>query len=391
MPDLSLQILNAIRGDLGADYEARIPEATRENIASVGNTILSYQPTTNSFLTALLNRISKTVVEHMASVDDIYSMFKDERLPFGDTIQKIFVDIPKAKPFDGTATVSMLSQEKGAIHVEYTKVDRKIFYKQTISIPQLKEAFVNPQALDNFITAITESMARALSYDKYIMLTHTLAEHAGYVKELSDEAGNNVAVLAVPATVAQYNKDTKQIEWDTVGAKAFLKALRIGSRSLKFPHKLTYGAYSAEDETITKVGEISAITTPISKQIVALEVSSLAEIDVEALAVLFNMDKAKPESRILELQDGALGLHTNVNDSAVAEVYLGGFVCDVDAVERGTSYEDTDSFKNPEGQYVNLWNHYWGYMAVSKFKDFMPIVFTVKPAESAGGSEGEGE
>lgn len=389
MTDLSLQILNAIRGDLGADYESRIPEATRENIASVGNTILSYQPTTNSFLTALLNRISKTVVEHMASVDDIYSMFKDERLPFGDTIQRIFVDIPKAKPFDGTATVSMLSQEKGAIHVEYTKVDRKIFYKQTISIPQLKEAFVNPQALDNFITAITESMARALSYDKYIMLTYTLAEHAGYVKELHDgSTNNNVTVLAVPATVAQYNKATKQIEWDTVGAKAFLKALRIGSRALKFPHKLTYGEYDSEDKAIKAKGEISAITTPISKQIVALEVSSLAEIDVEALAVLFNMDKAKPESRILELQDGALGLHTNVNDSEVAEVYLGGFVCDVDAVERGTSYEDTDSFKNPEGQYVNLWNHYWGYMAVSKFKDFMPIVFSVK-AEQSSESEGE--
>ena len=50
MPEVnSLQILNAIRDVAGSEYQNRIPEATRENIASVGNTILSYAPTANAF------------------------------------------------------------------------------------------------------------------------------------------------------------------------------------------------------------------------------------------------------------------------------------------------------------------------------------------------------
>lgn len=378
----SLNILNEIRSVAGDDYASRIPQATRENIAEVGNTILAYQPTTNAFFTQLLNRIAKVVVEKMESMEDIYSVFGDERLPFGDAIQKIFVDIPKAKAFDGTATTSMLSQEKPVIHVEYTKVDRKIFYKQTISVAQIKEAFLTVAKLDEFIRAITEAMATALGYDKYIMMTENLAEHCKYVvdtKAVADaeqgQTNTYLRALVVDSTIATYDATNKKINWAVTGAKAFLKAVRIASRGLKFPHPLSYGDINAGGTALENEGTISVVRTPISKQVLALEVSSMAEIDVDALAVLFHLDKAEVETRLLELEDGALGDHLDSNEDV--DYHLAGFICDREAVERGTSFEDTDSFKNPEAQYVNMWNHYWGYMAVSKFKDFVPILVPV--------------
>ena len=386
--DLStaLNILNAIRSVAGEDYQSRIPQATRENIAEVGNTILAYAPTTNAFFTQLLNRIAKVVVEKMESMEDIYGVFGNEQLPFGDAIQKIFVDIPKAKPFDGTATTAMLNQEKPVIHVEYTKVDRKIFYKQTISVAQIKEAFLTLAKLDEFIRAITESMATALSYDKYVMMTENLAEHCNYVVDTKAVAETEVGqtnkylyALVVPSSVAEYNATTKKVEWAVTGAKAFLKDVRIASRGLKFPHPLSYGDINQAGTALEHEGTISVVRTPISKQVLALEVSSMAEIDVDALAVLFHLDKAEIETRLLELQDGALGDHLDGNSDI--DYHLAGFICDREAVERGTSFEDTDSFKNPEGQYVNMWNHYWGYMAVSKFKDFVPILIPVKASE----------
>ena len=378
----SLNILNEIRSVAGDDYASRIPQATRENIASVGNTILAYAPTTNTFFTQLLNRIAKVVIEKMDSMEDIYAVFGNEQLPFGDAIQKIFVDIPKAKPFDGTATTSMLNQEKPVIHVEYTKVDRKIFYKQTISVAQIKEAFLTVAKLDEFIRAITESMAVALGYDKYIMLTETLAEHCNYVVDTSAVAETEVGqtnksfyALVVPSSVAEYDATNKVIEWKTTGAKEFLKLLRIASRSLKFPHPLSYGDVNQAGTALENEGTISVVRTPINKQVCALEVSSMATIDVDALAVLFNLEKAEMETRLLELQDGALGDH--LDGSSDVDYHLAGFICDKEAVERGSSFEETDSFKNPEAQYVNMWNHYWGYMAVSKFKDFVPILVPV--------------
>lgn len=386
----SLELLNSIRSVAGDDYSSRIPEATRENIAEVGNTILAYAPTTNTFFTQLLNRIAKVVVERMDGVEDIYDVFENGQLPFGDAVQKIFVDIPKAKAFDGTATVSMLAQEHPVIHVEYTKVDRKIFYKQTISVAQIKEAFLTVAKLDEFIRAIIESMSTALSYDKYIMLTETLAEHCKYVVNAEEcantdsDTNNHFKKLILPADVAVWNDTTKEMEWSVTGAKVFLKLLRVVSRGLKFPHALSYGTPDLTGQELDNSGTISVVRTPVAKQVCALEISTMATIDVDALAVLFNIDKAEPKTRMIELEDGALG----EMESGIDEVsyHLAGFICNRDAVERATSFEETDSFKNPEALYVNMWNHYWGYMAVSKFKDFVPILVTFK-AESQ--SEGE--
>lgn len=375
----SLEILNAIRSVAGSEYEARIPEATRENIATVGNTILSYAPSANAFFTGLLNRIGKVVIDRMEGVEDIYDVFANGKLEFGDTIQKIFVDIPKAKAYDGTFTnvTSMLSTEKGVIHVEYTKVDRKIFYKTTISVAQIKEAFTTVAKLDEFIRALVEAMSTALSYDKYIMLTNTLATHAKYVvgslesANAESDTNNHFRVLSLPSAVAEYNDTTKEIEWSVTGAKVFLKLLRVASRGLKFPHALSYGTEFDDSDSGYDAGTISVVRTPVSKQVCALEVSTMATIDVDALAVLFNIEKAEPKTRMIELEDDALGDYT---DSDSKKYHIAGFICDKDSVERGTSFEERDSFKNPEELYVNMWNHYWGYMAVSKFKDFVPIL-----------------
>lgn len=389
----SLSILNAIRSVAGSDYQARIPEAVRENIAEVGNTILDYTPATNLFMTELINRIGRTIVERMDSVEDIYAVFGEESLSKGDTIQKIFIDIPSAKAFVGTSTqnpATMLAVEKGTIHVEYTRVDRRMFYKRTISVEELKEAFVSVNALDDFIRAIIDSMETALGYDKYIMVTNTLAEHCKYVHECAVQGtsgkAKEVRELLVPSTVAVYNSETGKMEWDTVGAKVFLKLLRVVSGNLKYPHKLGYAKF-VEGEIDTDVESvIEAQKTSREKQVLGLEVETLATIDVDALATLFNLSKADLQTRVIELQDGALGEYEDSDDKAY---HIGGFLCNKEAVSRGTSFEINDSFKNPEGQYVNFWKHFWGWLAISKFKDFVPILFEVKAVESVSESEGE--
>lgn len=390
----SIEILNAIRESASDEYKARIPEATRENIATVGNTILSYVPHANLFLSALMNRIGRVVIKTLDTMEDHYRVFGEQRLDYGDTIQKIFVDIPKAKAFEGTNTLtpaSMLAIEKGVIHVEYTSVDRRLYYKTTISVPELKEAFINVSALDRLVMGLIDGMARAFNVDKYFMDTQVLAEQCKYVKSLKDlEPTANVRVIEVPASVAKYNKTSGQIEWDSVGAKAFLKQLRKETGMLQFYHKLDYCPYDMTNEVAviedashqSTIKTISAMRTPREKQILALEVDSMAEIDVDALAVLFNLDKADLQTQTIELENGAIGLY----GESTAERYIGGFLCAKDAVERGTSFEDSDSFKNPEHEYVNFWNHYWGYRAISKFADFCPIVFTTyTPSQAKSG------
>lgn len=390
----TLQLLNSIRGSIGGDYATRIPQATRENIVSVGNAILSYEPHTNAFFTQLLNRISKTVIKHVDDMEDIYAGFKSEELPFGDTLQEIFIDIVESSPFVGVDTLSpesFIAPKKGAIHVEYMSVDRKLFYKVTVSVAQLKEAFLTVDKLDDFVRKQIESMTRSYALDRYIMTSWLLKKGASYVLSgyWDDASTRNVNALIVPSSVAEYNPTTKEVEFTTTGAKEFLKLLRKTSRALKFYHKYDYydiKSGSEDDEpdpigtvALDNVGTIKAIKTPINKQVVALEVGTMADIDVDALAVLFNMEKAEVQTRMIELEPNVLGAPISLDETAEnTDYHIGGFICDKDAVVRASSYEDSESFKNPEHLYINYWQHHWGFMALSKFADFVPIVFSVK-------------
>lgn len=366
----ALNILNSIRSVADEEYKARIPEATRNNIAQVGNTIINFTAQSNTFFTQLLNRIGKVVVNKLDTMDDIYSVFGEENLDYGDTIQEIFFDLIKGQNYDDTFAdpTSMLKTAKGAIHVEYTSIDRKMFYKTTISKAQLKEAFSSLSSLDAFVMGLIESMTASYSYDKYVMLTETLQSHCKYVIDHDDK----IAPLIIPSSVAQWNKTKGIVEWSTTGAKDFLKYLKRTSKKLKFFHDLTY----FDEEGIEK--KISKIKTRVDNQVVALEVGASVDIDVDALAVIFNIAKAEVGLRNVDLEDNALGTYKSTTGGDKIEYHIVGFIANKSAVKRVKSFEARESFVNPEALYVNMWQHYWGAQAVSKLKDFVPILLTTK-------------
>lgn len=394
----SIALLNAIRETLGNDYQSRIPQATRENIASIGNAFTQYKTLSNMFFTELFNRIGKVTIEKLDTLEDTYDVFGSEELPFGQIVQEIFVDIVEGKPFEGTNTLnpaSMLSIEKGTIHVEYYAVDRRLFYKVTISAPELKEAFLTEAKLDEFIQAHIDSLARSYDVDRYIMTNDLFRKMASII--LQGYYGNDgqatpsdipVNVLVLPENVVKFNKTSQELEWDTVGAKSMLKKLRVLSGMLTKYHKLGYYDIKSGDEDEAPVsgenhvdsdtvGVIKAQRTPKSKQVLALDLSVLADLDVDALAMLFNISRADIKTKTVELEDGVLGYPCSLDGTEENQnVYIMGFLCDKTGVKRGKSFEASDDFKNPEHQYINFWQHHWGYMAVSKFKDFVPIVCT---------------
>ena len=388
----SVQLLNSIRDAIGGDYASRIPEATRENITAIGNVFTQYKTIANSFFAELFNRIGRVTIDKLDTLEDTYEIFGSETLDYGSIVQEIFVDIVEGKNFVGSETqnpASMLSIEKGSIHVEYYAVDRKMFYKVTISAPELKEAFLSEAKLDEFIQAHIESLARSYDVDRYIMMSELLRQASSVVLAGYYDAQNYpVNAMVLPASVVRFNKSTKELEWDTVGAKTFLKKLRVATGMLNKYHKLAYYDIEATEQdtapasSVTSgmvdtdtLGTIKAVRTPKSKQVLGLELSALAEIDVDALAVLFNIDKAELKTKTIELEDNVLSYPVSVDGTAENEnVHILGFLCDKTGVHRGKSFEASDDFRNPEHLYINFWQHHWGYMAISKFKDFMPIV-----------------
>ena len=82
----AVDVLNSIRATASAEYQNRIPEATRENIADVGNAMMNYQPAQNEFLNALVNRIGLVVIQNKLWANPL-APFKRGMLDFGDSIE----------------------------------------------------------------------------------------------------------------------------------------------------------------------------------------------------------------------------------------------------------------------------------------------------------------
>lgn len=375
----SLDILNSLRSVASTEYQARIPEATRDNIATIGNTIVGSNANTpffNEFFSNLIQRIGRTIITSVESMDDVYSVFGEESMEMGSIVQEIFIKIPSAHAFKGTDTTEMLEQERGTIAVEYTSVDRKLYYKRTLTVEEIREAFTSVEKLNELVRAVIESMYTALAYDRYVMLTETLGQACQYVKQVrAKTTDNHIGLIEVPESVLKYNTKTKEMEWGSATSpKDFLKIIRIASRSLKFPHTIDVYNSTVDNKGVVTVGTkadtIEKQVTKLKDQVVALEVSTMASIDVDALAVLFHMDKADVDARQIEIQDGAFGVY----GSGATSYYVAGFVCNKNAVKTVKTLEDADSFKNPQSKAVNYWLHFWASMKVSKFKDFLPII-----------------
>ena len=99
-----LQTLNTIRAQASTDYQARVPVATRTNLATIGNVILSYTPIANEFLDVMVNKIAMTLVSSKTIANPL-SALKSGSIPLGNDIEDLFVNPATGETFDGESTV----------------------------------------------------------------------------------------------------------------------------------------------------------------------------------------------------------------------------------------------------------------------------------------------
>lgn len=175
--------LNYVRQAGSQVYQDRVPEATKDNIADVGNAINSYPETQNEFLSLLINRVALRKVLQ-AEPDSVFKEFIGQDLVFGTAIEDIFVDIPVAENFEGDnladgAGLDPFQVRKPQIDVVYHEVDRKRVYKITVQPANIKNAFLSKQNYDNFLTAIMRSLSVAVDYDLYVDGLELLARDGG--------------------------------------------------------------------------------------------------------------------------------------------------------------------------------------------------------------------
>ena len=261
----SLNALREMSVSSGSVYHQYVPIVdSNTDIGTFGTPILNNTPVMNEFMSMLVNRIVYTQFMNKYFRNPL-QILEGDRIPLGYAGQEIYINPAKGRQYNVNDFAGLLQKYEADVKVQYTAVNMDLQYPVTVSRHKLKQAFVSWDALDSFISELSNSLYNGAYIDEY-------------------QFSKALVSSAFKSNQAQYLKVTAPSSEAT--SKAFIKSLRTAFLNMKTPSS-SYNAWA-------KVGGYGReiITWSNPEDIVFLIRNDiLSEIDVDVLAVAFNMDK----------------------------------------------------------------------------------------------------
>lgn len=332
-----INVLNAILTNASEDYQARVPQATKDNITTVGSAIMSYQPTENEFLSALVNKIAMTIVRNKTFKNPL-AVLKKGGVPLGKNIEEIYTNPITGTTFDGTG-VDLLGRAIPDTKTIYHAMNRQGKYKATVSKSQLVQAFTSYEALEKLLNSIVNAIYSGDNLEEFMLMKELFAS--------AITGGKLKSVEVDPITGAET-------------AKAFVKSVKTVGQAMQFPSKAFNSYFDINKDTDAK----PVVTwTPLENQVLILRNDVSVDVDVELLAQAFNVSYTDLQQRTL------------IVDSFGSATNCGAVLCDESFVQVYDNLVQMESFHNGEGLYDNFIYHHWQTYSLSLFANAMAFNF----------------
>lgn len=368
-------VVNSIRSEVGGTFADQVPAAINEGQAlsdgtiatremalgtlrQIGDVITTFQPLANAFLSALVNRIGRVII-NSKMYSNPWAGFKRGLLEYGETIEELFVNIVQAQDFDPeTAENEVFKRKIPDVRSAFHTMNYQKFYKTTVSNDQLRQAFLSFEGISDLIGKITEALYTSANYDEYLVMKYMLCyamEHGAFH----------------PVTIAQPT---------AANSNSVVTTLKATSEKLQF--------LSAD---YNQAGVYNH--TPKGDQYFIMTADFSSIVDVETLARAFNIDKVTlmghtviidqftfTTSETARLQELLGTQYTALTTSLFADVPC---VCvDRDFFMIFDNFQNMTEQYNGEGLYWNYWLHQWKTFSTSPFAN--AVIFTDEtPAVSA--------
>lgn len=307
------------------DYQQRVPNPSQDGMAATSKFLFApmNRRYLNEFMDAFVNVLGTQIV-HNKEWQNPLSPFKGPSLGYGSTVQESAVKWIKAHSYNvDDDTLLKITRPEAAVW--YHTVNRQDRYDISVEIPDLEMAFQSENGLNQLIDAIMTVPRNSDNYDEYRSMMEQLAYY-------QDNWGF-------------YNHHVSASPTDEASAKEFLQAVRADAMQLTFPKSL-YSPVSAEFgiPTFAQPGELVLFITP----------EAMAAIDVQALAAVFQLDKADIRYR------------TVIVDEFPVPNMFALLTTDQFFVVRDKVYQN-DSFYNPQVLATNYYLHHWEIVSVSPY------------------------
>lgn len=365
-------IVNAVRSAASPEYQAAVPLADESlvSLRGIGTIITGNQSLKNEFLNVLWNRIAKVVITSKLYQNPIRFMKKGV-LEMGEVIEEIFIELAKPFEFDQLeAETGVFKRVIPDVKSKFHAMNYRKFYKQTISDKELKTAFLSWNGVSNLIAKIVDGMYSSSNYDEFLAMKYLLAMNI---------INGNIASMAIGNTTT--NQETRS-------AVSKIKGL---SNLLEFESS-EYNEAGVHNFTLK------------DDQFILINAEFEALIDVEVLAVSFNMNKAEFMGHLVIVDSfGALDI-PRLNDLFKEDPsYVEPSQDDLDELNNIPAviidrdyfmiYDNLLQFTeiyNAQGLYWNYFLHTWKTLSVSPFVNAVRLTYeadaitgsSITPAES---------
>lgn len=325
---VTIAVLNSIRNSASAEYVARIPTATRDNITAIGNTLSTYTILKNEFTTNLVEKIGLTIFSSKMATNRL-ARFKKGKLEHGMDIEEIFISMAKAEGSFDKDGLNVFGRRKPEVLVKYHRRNRMDSYVITVSDAQIRTAFVNENGVQSLLSGIVESMYSGCNYDEYVMMKELLGSYAlNYVDY-------GVADITDNAT-----------------GKEFVKSVSKAVADMSFMSK-----------KFNKAGVVTQ--SDLKDMVLIVNKDVLCEISVEVLASAFNMSEVGLKPEIVVVDD--FGSMTTTF----------ALLVDKDFFMVYDTITNLETARNPQGMFTNYFLNVQQILSLSQFKN--AVRFTTVP------------
>lgn len=337
-----LEILNTIRDNATATYQARIPEATRTNMDAIRYAMIDDDniQVANEFVNTLLNKLVKSVVHTKIFTNPLKSLKKGKK-PLGDTVEEIYANFIKGQQYDSTGA-KLLTRTLPDVKTVYHRMNYQMQYPVTVSREQLSKAFMSEDALEKFITNLINTLYNSAELDEFINIKQM-------IKSALDKNAVKTVEVADPLTSAE-------------NAKEFIKAIKTISGLMVFPSAEHNGYLTAQSTDTNPVTTFSRK----DEQVLIIDTATDTTLSVDVLASIFNMTVA-------EFNDTK-----KIVIDAFPDTKVRAFLVDESFFQIYDDLFTITHFNNGQGLYDNYYLNVWMTYAYSILVN--AVAFTVETA-----------
>lgn len=287
-------------------------------------------------LDTMMQMIGKTVIHSVDNVMNPFSKYTKSIMDYGSTVQEYKVQFLNGEQFtaDNPTNPNPFSTVKRKPIAQYSIIDDKVKYKQTIFENQIKLAFNSESTFGDFIASQMNALYESEALDKYVKWKKYMSN--------ADNFGTTTDIGTGVSDRHEYGE-------------ALIKAVKDYVTKFRQPNTI-----------FNKNGDM-AISSEID---VIMRATDKNLIDMDVLAGIYNVDKMSIDANFIYIDDFASVTSGDTTKN------LACIIADSRAFSYTPRTPIAGSLYNPEDLYINYFLNVQGVYSTARFRNIVGLYDT---------------